>query len=86
MSAILKTIEYYLGIIRLFDLTFLEELLGSCIAVFVMAMLYEGLKVLREMMLTKTLHKSRHTITPSVSTSSKEDILFTDNGSPVSVQ
>ncbi len=60
---------------------FPTELLGSCIAVFVLAALYEGLKVLRETLMTKSLDLQRRHVTPT-STSA----LFTDSKGGSSVR
>ncbi|XP_070581748.1 high affinity copper uptake protein 1-like [Ptychodera flava] len=54
-------------------------LVGSCIAIFFLAMLYEGLKVLRESLLRKSIVNVRYSSTP-VGKGSGETVLMETHG------
>jgi copper transporter 1 len=51
-------------------------LVGACIAVFVLAMLYEGLKVVREMLLQKSMLQNSKYAVSSNGTSSQDTMVI----------
>ena len=55
------------------------EMLMSCLAIFVLAALYEGLKVFREVLLKRSLHSTRYNVPVATS----EDSAIVQNGASV---
>ena len=56
-----------------------SEMLMSCLAIFVLAALYEGLKVFREVLLKRSLHSARYNVPVATS----EDSAIVQSGTTV---